>query len=56
MALDGSIQLIGTLYSFYYHTTPFYESTNTIRSITGALFGAGIALYFFPRLRIELGN
>jgi uncharacterized membrane protein len=54
LMLDGGIQLLGTLYSVFYQTTPFYESTNSIRAITGILFGLAIGLYLFPKLRDEL--
>jgi len=54
LALDGGIQLLGTMYSILFNTAPFYESTNTLRAITGILFGLGIGLYMFPRLRDEL--
>ncbi len=54
MALDGSIQLIGTFQSMFYGVTPFYESTNTLRALTGALFGIGFVMLFLPRLRGEI--
>jgi len=39
LVIDGSFQFAG-----------FYESTNTIRLITGILASAGTVLYAFPRL------
>lgn len=54
MALDGGIQLIAQLYSLWTGTQPIYESTNTIRAITGTLFGLGLGLYLFPKLREEV--
>lgn len=56
LVLDGGIQFIATIYSLYTRTEPFYESTNSIRAITGALFGTGIGLFLFPRLRDEISN
>ena len=56
LILDGGIQLISTLVSLNTGQTPFYESTNFIRSITAALFGIGISFFFFPRINKELGN
>lgn len=57
LALDGGIQLLSTMYSLYTASTPFYESTNSIRAVTGILFGTGIGLFLFPRLHDELrGN
>lgn len=56
MALDGGIQLIGTIVSIYNQTTPFYESTNTTRAITGTLFAIGVGMFLFPRLRNELDS
>ncbi|BDQ05034.1 MAG: hypothetical protein KatS3mg084_0552 [Candidatus Dojkabacteria bacterium] len=54
LILDGGIQFIATAYSLWASVPPFYESTNSIRAITGILFGTGLGLYFFPRLRDEL--
>jgi len=54
MILDGTIQLIATVISIYSYQALFYESTNTIRSITGVLFGIGVSMFFFPRLKAEL--
>lgn len=54
LVLDGGIQFLGTMYSILFNAVPFYESTNTLRAITGILFGLGIGLYIFPRLRDEL--
>lgn len=56
MALDGTIQLIATITSLYTGSEPFYESTNTIRAITGSLFGIAISTFFFPRLNKELSS
>jgi uncharacterized membrane protein len=54
LALDGSIQLVASFLSVVNMTTPFYESTNSIRALTGILFGIGLGLYLFPRLKDEL--
>lgn len=54
LALDGTIQLIASVISILNGQTPFYESTNSIRAITGTLFGIGLGLYLFPRLKKEL--
>lgn len=54
MALDGGIQLLSTVISMKTGTSPFYESTNTIRAITGMLFGLAVAMYLFPRMKKEL--
>jgi uncharacterized membrane protein len=54
MALDGSTQLVGTISSLFTRSTPFYESTNTIRALTGSLFGTAIGLFMFPRVKKEL--
>ncbi len=39
MAIDGTMQLLG-----------FWESTNTLRAITGALAGGGFGLFAYPLL------
>lgn len=54
LALDGGIQLLASIYSILTHTTPLYESTNSIRAITGIFFGLAVGLYLFPKLRDEL--
>lgn len=54
MVLDGSIQLIGTIQSIFMEATPFYESNNLFRAITGAMFGISIGLYLFPMLKKEI--
>jgi uncharacterized membrane protein len=54
MALDGSIQLVSTISSIYSKSTPYYESTNSLRALTGTFFGIAIAMYLFPRLKAEL--
>lgn len=54
LALDGGIQLIATAISLYNGKDPFYESTNSIRAITGILFGIGLGFFLFPRLREEM--
>ena len=54
MALDGGIQLIATIVSLYTGGTPFYESTNLIRAVTGASFGIGLSFYLFPKLKEEI--
>jgi uncharacterized membrane protein len=54
MILDGGIQLLATIYSMYSHSTPFYESTNLLRAITGTMFGLAVGMYLFPRLKKEL--
>lgn len=56
MALDGTIQLIAAIYSLVTFSTPFYESTNSIRAITGGLFGLGLGLFMFTTLNRELKN
>jgi uncharacterized membrane protein len=56
MALDGGIQLVGTVMSIFNGYTPFYESTNTIRAITGTLFGVGVGLFLLGRMKNELEN
>jgi uncharacterized membrane protein len=55
MAFDGGIQLIASVVSLFTGLDPFYESTNSIRAITGSFFGIGLGLYLFPRLKAELG-
>ena len=55
MALDGGIQLISTyLYELRVYDHIFYQSNNTKRVITGALFGIGVALLLFPYVKEEL--
>jgi uncharacterized membrane protein len=54
MALDGTIQLIATISSLYTKTTPFYESTNSLRALTGTFFGTAVGMYLFPRLKTEI--
>jgi hypothetical protein len=54
MMLDGGIQFLATIVSVRSGSAPFYESTNTIRAITGSLFGLAIGMFFFPRLKSEL--
>lgn len=55
MALDGGIQLIASVFFIYYGgEAPFYESTNTIRAITGSMFGIGLGMYLFPKVIMEL--
>jgi len=48
--LDGSIQTIATLVGFS-SAEPFYISNNFLRMITGTLFGIGLGLFLFPRLK-----
>ena len=54
LALDGGIQLISSIVSIFTGNEPFYESTNSIRAITGIFFGLGLGFYLFPRLKKEL--
>ncbi len=54
LALDGGIQLLATIISVLNGQVPFYESTNSIRAITGVFFGIGIAFFMFPRVKKEL--
>lgn len=51
LVLDGSIQYIAMIISLLTATDPFYESNNTLRAFTGSLFGIGIGLFLFPRLK-----
>lgn len=54
MVIDGSVQLIGTALSIYNQATPFYESTNLLRAITGTGFGLAVGMFLFPRMKREL--
>lgn len=56
MIFDGGLQFVATLVSIYTQTDPFYESTNTIRAITGSLFGIGLGLFIFPLLKTDFNN
>lgn len=50
LGLDGVIQAIAEMTSYGGNDIPFYENTNLIRSITGTLFGIGVAFSMFPYL------
>jgi uncharacterized membrane protein len=51
MILDGGIQLIASIVT---PRDPFYESNNTLRFITGFLFGIGFGVYAFGRMHREV--
>lgn len=55
LGLDGTIQAIAEIGSTA-SKLPFYESTNFIRSLTGTIFGIGIAFSLFPFLNGQKGN
>lgn len=50
IALDGGIQTIATIMG-YDDEDPFYMSTNTMRMLTGGLFGTGLGLWLMPLLK-----
>lgn len=50
IALDGVIQTIATLFG-YNSADPYYQSSNPIRMLTGAIFGTGLGLAMLPMLR-----
>ncbi|BCX14153.1 MAG: hypothetical protein KatS3mg085_685 [Candidatus Dojkabacteria bacterium] len=50
LGMDGVIQAIAEMTSYGGSGLPFYESTNLMRSITGTLFGIGVAFAMFPYL------
>ena len=50
LALDGTVQLIAEVSKVSSAEITFYESTNLVRSITGAFLGTGIAFSLFPFL------
>lgn len=50
LGMDGVIQAIAEMTSYGGSDLPFYESTNLMRSITGTLFGIGVAFAIFPYL------
>lgn len=50
IALDGGIQTIATILG-YASGEPYYMSTNTIRMLTGGLFGIGLGLWMMPTLK-----
>lgn len=51
MILDGSIQLIAEVISIATNASPFYESTNILRSITGIFFGFSVGWFFYKKLK-----
>jgi len=51
LAVDGIIQAIAEIDSFNSGELPFYESTNLLRSLTGAFFGTGFAFAALPFLQ-----
>lgn len=51
LVLDGGIQLIAMIIGILTNSQPFYESNNTLRAITGSLFGIGLGLFLFPRMK-----
>ncbi|HRN69690.1 MAG TPA: DUF2085 domain-containing protein [Candidatus Woesebacteria bacterium] len=55
LGLDGTIQAIAEL-SSNAGKLPFYESTNLTRSLTGSIFGIGVAFGLFPFLNGQKGN
>jgi len=55
LGLDGTIQAFAELTSSV-SKLPFYESTNFTRSLTGSLFGIGIAFGLFPFLNGQVGK
>lgn len=55
LGVDGTTQLIAEILSQNDARLPFYESTNLIRSVTGTLFGTGMAFALFPHL-IQTGT
>lgn len=50
LALDGTIQLIAEMQSAPSNSIPFYESTNFIRSVVGAILGTGVGFSVIPFL------
>lgn len=53
LAADGLVQAFSEVGTFNDYALPAYESTNFIRSLTGLLFGIGIAFAVFPYLNFE---
>lgn len=49
LALDGGLQLIASYLALFTGSEPFYVSSNSIRAITGILFGLGLGFFLFPQ-------
>ncbi len=54
LGLDGTIQMIAEFSKANMAALPFYESTNFIRSMTGLIFGVGVAFAVIPFLQFEV--
>lgn len=56
LILDSGIQFVSTFLFIAYDVPIFYESTNTLRALTGGLFGIGVGMFLFPKLNKVLSE